>query len=151
MRIGVRICKYRGYGAPPANWVRSALSRLHLTFRDVPRHFATRVRNQMGSFCAFANGWGKTVHLGAFRGIWVRFAHPRNWLHEVAWGCTGTPVVRPHSSACGVADRCVLIRDAASGKARENSAPSTTPRSCAIVTTIAHDKIANPRKAPEIR
>jgi hypothetical protein len=43
-------------------------------------------------------------------------------------------------------DRRALVREAASGKTREKQRASTTPQSCAIWTTIAHDRAENPEK-----
>src|SRR5688500_6687117 len=83
---------------------------------------------------------------------WVRFAHRRIRLHEVAWGCT-----RLHGVARTYVVRCALPLAASridaywsakpqAGRRAKTRAPSTTPQSCAIWTTIAHDRALFPRK-----
>ncbi len=66
------------------DWVRSAHLRVDLTFRDIPRPVSA-----IGFVPHIWAWWCKTVHSGAVRCIWIRFAHPRIRLHQVAWGCTG--------------------------------------------------------------
>jgi hypothetical protein len=89
------------------------------------------------------------VHFGAF-GFVLRIRESCcTTSHGVAPGCMG--LHEPSFSdalfrVCGFADRRVLVREAASGKARAIRAPSPTPQSCAIVTTIAHDRADFPRK-----
>src|SRR5688500_19986566 len=86
----------------------------------------------MGSFCAFAD----SVAPGC------------TGLHHVAPRCTtlhGLRVVKEHSLAASRVDTCWSATPQA-GRRAKTCAPSTTPQSCAMWTTIAHDRAENPRK-----
>jgi len=133
------------------DWVRSAHLRVDLTFRDIPRPVSA-----IGFVPHIWAWWCKTVHSGAVRCIWIRFAHPRIRLHQVAWGCTGLHGVAQDSGcpttffplAASRIDACWSATPQA-GRAKTR-APSTTPQSCAIWTTIAHDDCVSASKTRKI-
>src|SRR5688500_15714497 len=96
-----------------------------------------------------------SVHSGAF-GFVLRIRRSGcTRLHGVAPGCTGLhPVARLRLSEHALplaASRIDAGWSATPQAARhaKNSAPSTTPQSCAIWTTIAHDCARFPRKTHE--
>src|SRR5688572_21026243 len=111
----------------------------------------------MGSFCIF----GAMEHSGTFRKIFGTSREPRAFripfvkLVRFAnrdFGCTRLHHVARVAPVCmrvrlsknsrlrlrgstRVGDPRALVREAASGKTREKQCASTTPQSCAIVTT----------------
>src|SRR5688500_12417004 len=111
------------------------------TFRNIFGHGGTKDRRdlarELGSFCA----------------IVTSVAPGRTGLHQVAGVCLSSCQRTP---ACGFAEHRVPGIDARwsakpqAARRAENSAPSTTPQSCAIWTTIAHDRAPLPRKARQI-
>jgi len=152
--------------AARVNWVRFALSRIDLTFRDISRHcgafwcilvhfsafgFVLHVSldprdltaPRLGRSAAEERGFFDRRELGSFCTL-ADFVAPRcTRLHWDAPCCTHFELSKS-IAACGLAARHDRTAKPQAERRVKNSAPSPTPQSCAIRTTIAHDKIANP-------